>query len=149
MRDINMTMVSNEIKDFFFKKTCIVTGGTGMIGRFVIERLLSYAAIVKCVSLDDIVLNSNVEYIKRDLADFNMCKEVTSGADCVFHIAGIKGSVEVTKSKPASFLVPLLQMNTNIIEASRQNNIKYLKSLTQKSFYGQDSPFIKISSHFN
>jgi len=35
-------------------------------------------------------------------------------------VAGIKGSVEVTKSKPASFLVPLLMMNTNVLEAARK-----------------------------
>jgi GDP-L-fucose synthase len=44
--------------------------------------------------------------------------------DGVFHVAGIKGSIEVTKSKPASFFVPLLMMNTNILEACRVNNVE-------------------------
>jgi GDP-L-fucose synthase len=43
--------------------------------------------------------------------------------DFVFHIAGIKGSIEVTKSKPASFFVPLLMMNTNVLEACRLNKV--------------------------
>ena len=41
-----------------------------------------------------------------------MSKNITNKMNYVFHIAGVKGSVEVTKSKPASFFVPLLQMNT-------------------------------------
>ena len=58
--------------------------------------------------------------------DLNVCKEVTSGMDYVFHIAGIKGSIEVTKSKPTSFFVPLLMFNTNILEAFRMNGVKKL-----------------------
>lgn len=44
--------------------------------------------------------------------------------DYVFHVAGIKGSVEVTKAKPASFFVPLLMFNTNVLEACRLNKVK-------------------------
>ena len=53
-------------------------------------------------------------------------KSVTDGIDYVFHIAGIKGSIEVTKLKPANFFVPLLMFNTNILEASRINGIEKL-----------------------
>jgi len=38
-------------------------------------------------------------------------------------VAGIKGSIEVTKSKPASFFVPLLMMNTNMLEACRLHKV--------------------------
>jgi GDP-L-fucose synthase len=50
--------------------------------------------------------------------------DLTKGVDNVFHVAGIKGSIEVTKSKPASFFVPLLMFNTNILEACRINKVK-------------------------
>jgi GDP-L-fucose synthase len=46
--------------------------------------------------------------------------------DYVFHLAGIKGSIDVTKSKPASFFVPLLMMNTNTLEAARLNGVRKL-----------------------
>jgi GDP-L-fucose synthase len=49
---------------------------------------------------------------------------MTRGKDYVFHVAGIKGSVKVTKEQPASFFVPLLMMNTNILEACRLNNVE-------------------------
>jgi GDP-L-fucose synthase len=39
-------------------------------------------------------------------------------------VAGIKGSVVVTKEKPASFFVPLLMMNTNMLESARRNKAK-------------------------
>ena len=44
--------------------------------------------------------------------------------DFVFHVAGIKGSVEMTQSKPASFFVPLLMFNTNVLEACRLNKVE-------------------------
>jgi len=42
------------------------------------------------------------------LTDFALCKEITKDMDFVFHVAGIKGSIDVTVKKPASFFVPLL-----------------------------------------
>ncbi len=44
--------------------------------------------------------------------------------DYVFHVAGIKGSIDVTKAKPASFFVPMLMFNTNVLEACRLNGVK-------------------------
>jgi GDP-L-fucose synthase len=98
---------------------CLVTGGTGMIGREVVRILCDAGARVRSLSLDELQVDSRAEQIKADLADFGRVQELTKGMEYVFHVAGIKGSVEVTKSKPASFLVPLLMMNTNVLEAAR------------------------------
>ena len=97
----------------------LVTGGTGMIGRGVVDILVNFGANVTSVSLDDLKLNQSVNYVKGDLSNLEFCLDLTSKMDYVFHIAGIKGSVVVTKERPASFFVPLLMMNTNILEASR------------------------------
>lgn len=104
-------------------KTAIVTGGTGMIGREVVRLLAEAGATVTSVSLDRIEVHPEARHIHGDLADFGFCKEITRGADFVFHVAGVKGSVVVTKEKPASFLVPLLMMNTNVLEAARLNQV--------------------------
>ena len=101
-------MVETKVIESFESVKCLVTGGTGMIGREVVRMLCNVNAVVKVVSLDDIIVNEKAEHVKADLTDLNVCKEVMSGVDYVFHIAGIKGSIEVTKSKPASFFVPLI-----------------------------------------
>ena len=75
------------------------------------------------VSLDELQPDTRVEYIKGDLSDLGFCEDICSGKDFLFHVAGIKGSVVVTQAQPASFFVPLLMMNTNILEASRRTNI--------------------------
>lgn len=117
-------MIKEEILKSFKGKNILVTGGTGLIGRQIVDILCSYDAYVKTVSLDKIKVNEKAEYIYGDLSNFEFCKEITKNIDFVFHIAGVKGSIEVTRSKPASFFVPLLMMNTNILEACRVNKVQ-------------------------
>lgn len=108
----------------FKNKKVLITGGTGLIGRQVVDILLNAGTKITVVSLDKIDTPKVVKKIYGDLTDFNFCKKITQNMDFVFHLAGIKGSIEVTKSKPASFFVPMLQMNTNVLEACRLNKVK-------------------------
>ncbi len=109
----------------FKHKRVVVTGGNGLIGRKVVDLLCEEEAIVVVLSNDDRKPRTDVEYIVGDLAaDFEFCQIMTEGAEYVFHIAGLKGSPIVTSNKPASYFVPLIQMNTNILEACRINEIK-------------------------
>jgi GDP-L-fucose synthase len=117
-------MIEKNVLKSFQNKNILITGGTGLIGRQVVNILDKAGANIKIVSLDKIKMGNRAEYIFGDLTDFNFCKEITKNIDFVFHIAGIKGSIEVTKTKPASFFVPLLQFNTNVLEASRINGVK-------------------------
>lgn len=106
------------------KKSVLVTGGTGLVGRQVVNLLVENGADVTVVSLDKISSHLKAKLVFGDLTDLNFCKKITQGVDYLFHIAGIKGSIEVTKKKPASFFVPLLMMNTNILESARANGVK-------------------------
>ncbi len=118
-------MLSKEFLKNFEGKKCLVTGGTGLIGRQVVEMLCDAGARVTIISLDKgIEVDERAIYLYADLTDFDSCKKMTIDKEYVFHIAGIKGSVKVTKEKPASFFVPLLMMNTNILEACRLNNVE-------------------------
>ncbi len=117
-------MIEERVLKSFARKKVLVTGGTGLIGRQVVDLLCGAGARVTIVSLDNIRINEKAEHVLGDLSSFEFCKNVTNGMDFVFHIAGIKGSIEVTKAKPASFFVPLLMMNTNMLEACRINKVQ-------------------------
>ena len=117
-------MMKQEISKSFAESNVLITGGTGLIGRQVVNILCDAGANVRVVSLDKLNIDERAEHIYGDLTSFDFCKDVTKDIDFVFHMAGIKGSIEVTKTKPASFFVPLLMMNTNILEASRLNKVK-------------------------
>lgn len=136
-------MLDQNIKNFFKTKNCLITGGTGMIGREIAKILINTGAKVKVISLDKIKIHDNIEHVYGDLTDFNFCKEHTKDMDCVFHVAGIKGSVKVTIEKPASFFVPLLMFNTNVLEASRINNVKKLVYTSSIGAYSSSDVFIE------
>lgn len=117
-------MIKEDVLKSFIGKTVLVTGGTGLIGRQIVNILCDTGAHVKVVSLDKININEKADHIYGDLTSFEFCNDITKEMNFVFHVAGIKGSVEVTKAKPASFFVPLLMFNTNMLEACRINKVQ-------------------------
>ena len=103
----------------------LVTGGTGMIGRYLVELLIERGASVRIASLDDPSrAHPQAEFRRADLVRFDACMAVCDGMDDVFQLAGIKGSPMMTMHKPASFFVPTLSFNTNMMEAARQRGVK-------------------------
>jgi GDP-L-fucose synthase len=117
-------VIKDEVLESFERRNVLVTGGSGLIGRQIVNMLSDAGAHVRVVSLDKINIDERADHVFGDLTDFEVCKSVTKGMDFVFHLAGIKGSIEVTQSKPASFFVPLLMFNTNVLEACRINGVQ-------------------------
>tara|TARA_B100001057_G_scaffold73832_1_gene68245 strand:+ start:22176 stop:23174 length:999 start_codon:yes stop_codon:yes gene_type:complete len=142
-------MDKNKLIDFFTKKKVIVTGGTGLIGRSVVNKLCDYEAEVTIISLDKINVDERAEHVFGDLTDFNFCKKVSKDKDYALHMSGIKGSVKVTIEKPASFFVPLIMMNTNFLEACRQNSIKKLVYTSSIGAYSSREIFKEEDSSFS
>ena len=103
----------------------LVTGGTGMIGRYLVDKLLKLGHKVKVASLDGKELcNEKASFKRLDLRDFNNCLEVCSDIDEVYHLAGVKGSPKMCREKPADFFVPTLTFNVNMMEAARRSRVK-------------------------
>lgn len=134
-------MVSQKVLKNFSKKNVLITGGTGLIGRQVVNILVDAGAKVKIVSLDNVRVNKKALHIYGDLSSFEFCQKVTNNIDYVFHLAGIKGSIDVTLKKPASFFVPILMMNTNILEAARINKIKKIVYTSSIGAYSASEVF--------
>ena len=107
-------------------KKILITGGTGLIGTALTEILIKEGAKITITSLDNVKKKlKNVEYKKIDLRSFDNCKIIAKNKDGIFHLAGIKGSPQMMKKRPSDFFVPLIQFNTNMIEASRLANVKF------------------------
>ena len=124
-------------------KKVLVTGGTGMVGQPLVALLIEEGCDVTVVSLDDPsrVQQESITFVQSDLRDFNNCLEVTKNQDIVFHVAGVKGSPLLTRSKPASFFVPMLQFNTNVLEAARINNVEGSLYTSTVGVYGPSEVF--------
>ena len=103
----------------FKNQNVLVTGGTGMIGRPLVTMLLEKGANVFVVSLDESHgLDSRVNFVQADLTDFKNCVDACIDMDYVFNLIGVKGSPKMCKEQPADFMVPMLQFNTNMMEAA-------------------------------
>ena len=134
-------MIEKSVLVKFKGKRVLVTGGTGLIGRQVVDILSEVGSRITIISLDKIKVNQKARHVFGDLSNFNLCKKITSDVDFVFHLAGIKGSIAVTRAKPASFFVPLMMMNTNLLEACRLNKVKKIVYTSSIGAYSPASVF--------
>jgi GDP-L-fucose synthase len=110
----------------FKDQKVLVTGGSGMIGRQLVNLLLEKGAKVTVADLNEPVnMPTEITFKKVDLRDFNGCKEICIDQDYVFNLVGIKCSPKVTLEQPADIMGPMMQFNTNMLEAAMQANVKW------------------------
>ena len=130
----------------FSNSKVLITGGTGLIGVALTKMLFNLNAKVTVVSLDnENPFDKNINYLKKDLRDFNNCLEVCKNQDYIFHLAGIKGSPTVALKKPASFFVPTIQFNTNFLEAAFRSQPKHLLYTSSVGVYSPSDVFYEDS----
>ena len=142
-------MIKEEVLRSFGGKSVLVTGGTGLIGRQVVDILCNAGAHVRVVSQDRIKVNDKAEHILRDLTSFEVSKEVTKDMDFVFHLAGIKGSIEVARTKLASHFIPTLMFNTNVLEACRINKVQKVVYTSSIGAYENAEVFREADYHLD
>ena len=130
----------------FKNQKILVTGGGGMIGRSLVKFLLEKEANITIADLTEPSdLPKNVEYIKVDLRYFDQCEKICTGMDYVFNLVGIKGSPKMCAEQPADFMVPMLQFNTNRMEAARRANIKWYLYTSSVGVYAPAEVFVEDS----
>lgn len=127
---------------FYIGKKVLVTGGTGLIGRPLVEKLVNKEAQVTVVSLDDSSrVPQGVKFVRADLREFSNCMDVCEDQDIVFHLAGIKGSPKLSQKQPASFFVPTISFNTNMMEAARRQKVLRFLYTSSIGVYAQAEVF--------
>jgi len=109
----------------FEGKKILVTGGHGMIGRELVKLLVEMGANVTVADISPNTNLTGVVYKQVDLCYFDQCLKVCDGQDIVFNVAGIKGSPKMCAEQPADFMVPMLQFNTNMMEAAMRNDVEW------------------------
>lgn len=110
---------------FYKDKKVLVTGGTGLIGIPLVEMLIKEGSDVTVVSLDDASrIPAGAKFKQADLRYFEECLRVCEDKQIVFHLAGVKGSPAMTAQRPASFFVPTVMFNVNMMEAARRLGVE-------------------------
>ena len=110
----------------FKDQKVLVTGGAGMIGRQLVSLLLEKGADVHVADLKHPKdMADKVTFHKVDLRDFYGCIKLCEGMDYVFNLVGIKCSPRVCIEEPANIMGPMMQFNTNMLEAAMKQNVKW------------------------
>lgn len=126
-------------------KKVLVTGAAGFIGSHLVERLVALQADVTCFVrydslnswgfLDSLPIKNSLNIISADLKDSDAVREAVRGQDVVFHLAA-------AVSIPHSYDFPREHLQTNIIgtfnvlQASKEYNIKKLVHVSSSEVYG-------------
>jgi GDP-L-fucose synthase len=113
----------------FKNKNILVTGGNGMIGKQLVKLLEKRGA------------NVSVADLPFDLRDRNICKSMCYQKDIVFHLAGIKGSPQRCMEQPASFSVPMIQFNANMVEAAYDAGVEWFLYTSSVGVYHPSEVF--------
>ncbi len=71
----------------------LVTGGSGFLGRCIVDQLLACGHSVRCLvrSSNDELQRLGVECVRGDLRDAVTTRAACAGIDVVFHVAGVAG----------------------------------------------------------
>lgn len=124
----------------------LVTGGAGFIGSNLCEAILNLGYKVRCLddlstgkqeNVDLFMDNPNYEFIKGDVKNMDTCMSACEGVDYVLHEAAW-GSVPRSIEMPLFYSLNNIQGTLNMLEASRQNEVKTFVYASSSSVYGDE-----------
>jgi GDP-D-mannose 3',5'-epimerase len=127
----------------------LVSGGTGFIGSHLARYLYSQGDSVR---IADINPDSQIEgqyyneKLQLDLRIWENCLAATKGVDEVYNLAADMGGIAYISSVRATITHDNTLINTNMLEASRQNRVKryfFSSSACVYPLYRQSAPNVK------
>lgn len=124
----------------------LVTGGAGFIGSNLCEAILTMGYKVRCLddlstgsqsNVDLFINNTNYEFVKGDIKDFEMCLKTCEGVDYVLNQAAW-GSVPRSLEMPIFYCKNNIEGTLNMLEAARQCGVKKFVYASSSSVYGDE-----------
>jgi len=138
--------MSNEKK----QKTVFVTGVAGFLGSHLADRFLKEGYIVKgCDNLLGGYMDNvpeGVEFYELDLTDFDKTREVTKGADIIYHTAATAYE-GLSVFSPQIVSKHIIQASISVMTAAIANDVKRFIYCSSMARYGtQQVPFTEDMS---
>src|SRR5262249_16109060 len=122
----------------------VVTGGAGFIGSHMVDLLVARGFRVRIIDNlvggreDNIAAhrgNPDVAFERADIRGFEPGHPMFSGADYVFHFAGI-GDIVPSLERPLEYMSVNVQGTVHMLECARAANVKTFVYAASSSCYG-------------
>lgn len=113
------------------KGPILVTGGTGMVGRNLLD-------LAKARQIDIVAPSSR----ELDLRNFDAVRGFLCELQpaCVVHAAGRVGGIQANIREPVAFLVENWDMGRNLLMAARETGVQRVMNLGSSCMYPRNSP---------
>lgn len=137
------------------KKTKIlITGGSGLVGQNLTERLIKEGYTNLRVNLHRRVTRYNydeVEYTYHDLQTYEGCMEAVRNVDVVFHAAASTSNAVDTVVDPLAHVTPNVAMNNFLIDAAWRNEVSHYIFISSNTVYPPkgDEPVVETDFLFD
>lgn len=113
-------------------KKILVTGGTGFVGSFVIEKLLQ-----RDVPRDNISVPRSANF---DLRKRENCERAVQGQDIVIHLAANVGGIGYNQKKPGELFYDNLSMSLHLMEEARRARVEKFVAIGSICSYPKFAP---------
>ena len=139
----NRALCFNARKEAFVNVA--VTGGTGCLGRPLVDKLIADGAHPKLLTLPNdpsrAYLDKKIEIIAGDLNSPDALDRLCRDCDVVFHLAGMVHSVPGTKAEEEEFFRVNVEGTRYLLEAAKKNRVKRVVFYSTVGVYGKDADF--------
>lgn len=117
-------------------KNCLVTGGLGFIGQYVVEELRSRGYSVRILDLNKPLQPiTGVDYVQGSITDPALMHSATEGVDWVFHLAANAGLWSANKQ---DFLSINQAGTRNVMDAARAHSVEKVVHTSTESILKTD-----------
>ena len=133
--------------NYLNNKTVLVAGGAGYVGTELINKFISNNVNVICLdlliygdeSLNNFSNKKNFRFVKGDIRDWKLIKDITQNVDFVINLAAIVGD-KPCESAPDSAVQINYNGNILLAEAAKKNRVKKFIFASTCSNYGISDP---------
>lgn len=136
------------------KSRILITGGSGLVGQNLTERLIKEGYTNIRVNLHKRSVRKvydDANYTYHDLQTYEGCKAATTDIDIVFHAAASTSNAVDTVVDPLAHVTPNVAMNNFLIDAAWRNNAEHYIFISSNTVYPPkgDEPVVETDFVFD